>query len=319
MALSEFELIDRFFKNAFPDAPEVSCGIGDDAALVSVPPGQELALTMDTLVAGIHFPASATPADIGYKALAVNLSDLAAMGAEPRWITLSLTLPQDPEHWLEGFMSGFSLLAEKYALSLIGGDLARGPLSITLQLHGFVPAGSALRRSGARPGDRIYVSGTLGDAGLALGMLDHRFIVDEQHHAALLQRLHRPQPRVELGLALRGLATSAIDISDGLQADLKHILEASHAGAALNPERVPVSGAMQQLPPEQAWNLALTAGDDYELCFTLPASVTDVAVKNLAEIIPLQCIGHVTAQGEIDWRRSDGTIYKPDGAGYHHF
>ncbi|MGH8120450.1 MAG: thiamine-phosphate kinase, partial [Gammaproteobacteria bacterium] len=245
MSLSEFDLIDRFFKNALRDGPEVRCGIGDDAAIVAAPPGMDLALTMDTLVAGIHFPASTAPEDIGFKALAVNLSDLAAMGAEPRWATMSLTLPQDPASWLEGFMAGFCILAEQYSLSLIGGDLTHGPLSITIQLHGVLPAGTAIYRNGARPGDRIFVSGTLGDAGLALGVLDRHWTVDGKYHAEIFSRLNRPAPRIELGMALRGLATSAIDISDGLQADLGHVLAASNAGAVLDPDKVPMSEALR--------------------------------------------------------------------------
>jgi len=319
MPLSEFDLIDRFFKNALRDGPEVRCGIGDDAAVVTTPPGMDLVLTMDTLVAGIHFPATTSPEDIGYKALAVNLSDLAAMGAEPRWITMSLTLPQDPASWLEGFMAGFSILAEQYSLSLIGGDLAHGPLSITIQLHGVLPAGTAIYRSGARPGDRIYVSGTLGDAGLALGALDKRWSIDSKYQEEIFNRLNRPTPRIELGLALRGLATSAIDISDGLQADLDHILTASNTGAILNPDQLPLSDALRQLPADQALEIALTSGDDYELCFTLPAAVQEIEVKRLSAITPLHCIGAVFREAGMQWQRSDGSIFTPSGTGFRHF
>lgn len=320
MPLSEFDLIDRYFRNALGDGPEVRCGIGDDAAIVSVPQGMELALSMDTLVAGVHFPASTTPADIGYKALAANLSDLAAMGAEPRWITLSLTLPQDdPSLWLEGFMAGFSALARNYSLALIGGDLAHGPLSITIEIHGWLPANTAIYRSGARPGDHIYVSGTLGDAGLALGVLEQRWTIDRKYHAGIFSRLHRPAPRIALGLALRGLATSAIDISDGLQADLGHILDASHAGARLDAGRLLLSEALRQLPLEQAWEIALTAGDDYELCFTLPAAAPESEIKRLSAITPVQCIGQVTAAAGIYWQRADGSRFIPAGTGYRHF
>jgi thiamine-monophosphate kinase len=320
MPLSEFDLIDRYFKNALSDGPEVRCGIGDDAAIVSVPQGLELALSMDTLVAGVHFPASTTPADIGYKALAVNLSDMAAMGAEPRWITLSLTLPQDdPSSWLEGFMSCFSALARKYSLALIGGDLSHGPLSITIQIHGFLPAGTAIYRSGAHPGDCIYVSGTLGDAGLALGVLDQRWTIDRKYHAEIFSRLYRPSPRTALGIALRGLATSAIDISDGLQADLGHILDASRAGARLDPGLLPLSEALRQLPLAQAWEIALTSGDDYELCFTLPAVVQETEIKRLSAITPVHCIGEVTAVVGMNWQRSDGSVFTPAGTGYKHF
>ena len=320
MPLSEFELIDRYFRNALSNGSEVRCGIGDDAAIVSVPQGMELALSMDTLVAGVHFPVATTPENIGYKALAVNLSDMAAMGAEPRWITLSLTLPQDdPSSWLEGFMSGFSALARKYSLALIGGDLAHGPMSITIQIHGFLPANTAIYRSGARPGNHIYVSGTLGDAGLALGVLDQRWTIDRKYHVEIFSRLHRPAPRIALGMALRGLATSAIDISDGLQADLGHILDASHAGARLDPGLLPLSEALRQLPLEQAREIALTSGDDYELCFTLPAAVPASEIKRLSAITPVQCIGQVTAETGMYWQHSDGSRFIPAGTGYTHF
>ena len=320
MPLSEFALIDRFFRNALRDGPGVSCGIGDDAAIVSVPQGMELALSMDTLVAGVHFPPDTTAEDIGYKALAVNLSDMAAMGAEPRWITLSLTLPQDdPASWLEGFMTGFTVLARQYSLALIGGDLTHGPLSITIQIHGWLPTGTAIYRSGARPGDHIYVSGTLGDAGLALGVLNQRWTIDEKYHAEIFQRLHRPAPRIELGMALRGQATSAIDLSDGLQADLRHILTASNTGAVLNPELLPLSGALRQLPADQAWEIALTSGDDYELCFTLPAATGAKKITRLAALCPVRCIGQISAQTGLQWQRSDGSVYTPSGTGYRHF
>jgi thiamine-monophosphate kinase len=320
MPLSEFDLIDKYFKNALSGGPEVRCGIGDDAAIVSVPQGMELALSMDTLVAGVHFPETTAPADIGHKALAVNLSDMAAMGAEPRWITLSLTLPQDdPASWLEAFMSGFSALAGKYSLALIGGDLAHGPLSITIEIHGWLPAGTAIYRSGARPGDRIYVSGTLGDAGLALGVLDQRWSIDRKYHAEIFNRLYRPVPRTALGMALRGLATSAIDISDGLQADLAHILEASRAGARLDPGLLPLSEALRQLPLAEAWEIALTAGDDYELCFTLPAAIPETEIKRLSAITPVHCIGQVTTEAGMYWQRLDGSVFVPAGTGYKHF
>ena len=320
MPFSEFDLIDKYFKNALRDGPGVRCGIGDDAAVVSVPQGMELVLSMDTLVAGVHFPASTTPEDTGYKALAVNLSDMAAMGAEPRWITLSLTLPQtDPSSWLGGFMAGFSALADMHSLALIGGDLAHGPMSITIQVHGWLPAGTAIYRSGARSGDRIYVSGTLGDAGLALGVLGRRFPIDSKYHAEIFNRLHRPSPRIALGMALRGVATSAIDISDGLQADLGHILDASRAGAKLDPGLLPLSKALKQLPEAQAWEIALTAGDDYELCFTLPAAVPETEIKRLSSITPVQYIGQVIAEAGINWQQSDGSVFTPAGTGYRHF
>ncbi len=317
MALSEFELINKSFRNAFKDDSNVICGIGDDAAIVTVPPGKLLAISVDTLVAGVHFPLNTTPADIGYKSLAVNLSDMAAMGAEPRWITLSLTLPENDPDWLTGFMSGFSVLARQYALSLIGGDMSRGPLSITLQIHGFVPEGKVLYRGNAKAGDLIYVSGTLGDAGLALGMTEDCYKVDEKYREYLMERLNRPVPRVELGIALRGIANSAIDISDGLLADLEHIVEASNTGATVNVEHLPMSPAVKA--QNDAIDIALTSGDDYELCFTvLPAKQLQVE-NELKKKFQLTCIGKITDGKGIIWQQADGSEYQPKKKAWQHF
>jgi thiamine-monophosphate kinase len=241
MALTEFNLIERYFTRpaAAPD-PDVILGIGDDAALVRVPTGMELAVATDTLVEGVHFPPQTAPETIGHKALAVNLSDMAAMGAEPRWATLALTLPQADEDWLTAFSSGFLALAAAEGVQLIGGDTTRGPLSITVQILGLLPSGSALRRSGACAGDLVYVTGTLGDAGLALRMLQHAH-GSAAVAAPLAQRLNQPQPRTQEGLALRGIASAAIDISDGLCADLGHILAASGVGAHINLAALPLS------------------------------------------------------------------------------
>ncbi len=272
MPLSEFELIRQFFAHQGPVRADVSLGIGDDCALLKVPAGKELAVTIDTLVEGVHFHAGTDPEALGYKALAVNLSDLAAMGAEPAWATLALTLPVPDESWLTGFSRGFAALATKYQVQLVGGDTTRGPRTISVQLHGFVEPGRALRRDGARPGDLIYVTGTLGDAGLAL--LAHSRsggVIADQYLSFLKERLERPQPRIAEGLALGGLASAAIDISDGLISDLGHICEASEVGAHLSLERLPCSPAVQAyLAQSKDWGLALAAGDDYELCVTVP-------------------------------------------------
>lgn len=318
MSLSEFELINKYFKDAFNDSPDVKCGIGDDAAIVALPAGMELAISVDTLVAGIHFTVDAGPEDIGYKSLAVNLSDMAAMGAVPQWITLSLTMPENDEYWLKSFMSGFSVLAKQYSLSLVGGDLTHGPLSITVQIHGFVPEGQALYRHGAESGDLIYVSGTLGDAGLALQLLENRLNVSENHRDYLLQRLYRPVPRVELGMALRGIASSVIDISDGLLADLNHILVPSHKGAKVFLDKLPKSEAVCQLADDTATELALAAGDDYELCFTVPTENQSLLESKLSSDT-LTCIGQITKQSGIRWLRSDGSEFKPSGRAYRHF
>lgn len=311
----EFQFIHTYFRNALADSPEVRCGIGDDAAVIDVPPGMELVLSMDTLVDGIHFPAGTSPEDIGYKSLAVNLSDMAAMGAEPRWISLSLTVPDADEGWLQQFMDGFTGLARRHSLSLVGGDLTHGPLSITVQIHGLLPPGQALYRHGARPGDRIYVSGTLGDAGMALDMLQASTNADDINQD-ILQKLARPVPRVELGLALRGIASSAIDISDGLLSDLEHIVTASRVGAAVNIQKIPVSNALKDY--RDTADFAIAAGDDYELCFTA-APEKDSRLAELEKSYPIACIGEITEDAGIRWLQADGSEYIPARVAYSHF
>ncbi len=270
MPLSEFSLIQRYFSQGTARRADVRLGVGDDAALLAAPGGDELAMSMDTLVSGVHFPEDTPPADIAYKALAVNLSDMAAMGAEPAWMLLALTLPEVNEHWLEQFSQGLRQLASAHGVTLVGGDTTRGPLSISVQITGRVPAGQALRRRGARPGDSIYVTGQLGDAGVGLQLAQGRcpLALDDGQRDYFLQRLHRPTPRVAAGLALRGLASAAIDISDGVIADLGHILDASGVGARVDVEQLPVAAAVGEMA--EWWRLPLTAGDDYELCFTAP-------------------------------------------------
>lgn len=272
MALGEFELIERFFTAIGARRADVEVGIGDDCAVLIPPAGRRLAVTLDTLVEGIHFKPGADPQGLGHKALAVNLSDLAAAGAEPAWVTLSLTLPTADADWLKAFAHGFGALASRHGVALVGGDTTRGPLSISVQAQGFVDPGQALRRNGARPGDLVYVSGTLGDAGLAL-LVQQGLYAAPEYLAHLRRRLDRPEPRVLLGLALRGLATSAIDVSDGLTSDLGHVLAASGCGATLHLEQLPLSPALQAYVEDSGdWSPALSAGDDYELCFTVPES-----------------------------------------------
>ena len=265
--MAEFELIARHFAALTPGGSGVLLGIGDDAAILEPPPRRQLVMTLDTLVAGRHFPAGTAPGNLGHKALAVNLSDLAAMGAEPAWALLSLTLPEADEAWLSAFAEGFRALALRHDVTLVGGDTCRGPLSISVQLTGTVEPGRALLRSGARPGDRIFVTGTLGDAALALERLKGSGSLE----SALQQRLERPEPRLEEGRALAGIASACIDISDGLVADLGHICERSGCAAVLEAARVPRSGAMEAYLRESGdWRLLLAGGDDYELCFTVP-------------------------------------------------
>lgn len=320
MSLSEFELIRRFFTRA-KSREDTVLGIGDDAALVRVPPGMELAAASDTLVEGVHFPRDTVPFDIGYKALAVNLSDLAAMGAEPAWAMLSLAVPAAEESWLAEFARGLFELADRHNVELIGGDTVCGPLSVTVQVLGLVPAGVALRRAGARPGDVIYVTGTLGDAGLALYDKQGGVVLDDAERTALHPRLDRPAPRVAEGLALRGIAGAAIDISDGLLADLGHILEASGVGATIQVERLPLSATLRaHLEPADGWRLALGAGDDYELCFSVAPAKQPALERALADV---SCgytrIGIIEDIPGLRCRREDGTPFVTDVAGYNHF
>jgi thiamine-monophosphate kinase len=316
MPESEFSLIDQYFRRSGAERADVALGIGDDAALLRVPDGQELVVTVDTLVAGVHFPADTPPEAIGHKALAVNLSDLAAMGATPAWVTLALTLPAAEHDWLEAFAAGFFALAMTHEVQLVGGDTTRGPLSITVQAMGLVPAGRALRRAGAREGDAILVTGCLGDAALAL----------QQGAAAITElraRLDTPQPRVAAGQALRELASSAIDISDGLLADLGHIVRASAVGAELWVDALPRSEAFRHaLDREQPdWHaLPLTGGDDYELCVTLPPERIETARARLVELgQPFTEVGRIHAGRGIRCRHEDGREYQPTSRGYDHF
>lgn len=265
---SEFELIRLFFTHATPGA---TLGVGDDAALVRARPGMEVAISTDMLVAGRHFLVDTDPVLLGHKALAVNLSDMAAMGATPRWVTLSLALPRADTVWLARFARGFMRLARKHAVDLVGGDTTRGPLNICVQIMGEVPEGQALRRDGARACDDVWVSGMLGDAALGVAALKGRIRLDARARKSVLRKLNAPTARVALGVALRGIANSAIDVSDGLVADLGHICERSHLAAQIELERLPVSSMMRRFDDGAAKRSALLAGgDDYELCFTAP-------------------------------------------------
>jgi thiamine-monophosphate kinase len=322
MSISEFDLIQHFFNQAKHNRSDVLQGIGDDGAVLQVPSDQQLVVTTDTLVMGRHFPENTSPADMAYKALAVNLSDLAAMGATPTWILLALTLPTADEAWLAEFSQGFFSLLDQFNLQLIGGDVTQGPLTITAQAMGFVPPGKALLRSGAKPGDRIYVTGTLGDAGLALRYLQKKISLDlnEQQKRCLLQRLNRPTPRIEWGLVLRGMASSAIDISDGLAADLGHILAASQVGASVAVDKLPLSETLQALPLEQAWQLALSAGDDYELCFTVPPTCEAQLQHSLkSRACPFACIGVIQKGPGLFLYDATGSPFVLQQSGFQHF
>jgi len=319
MPLSEFDIIDKIFNIAANTGKHVICGIGDDAAIVQVPAAHQLAVSTDTLVNGVHFFKDAKPFDIGFKSLAVNLSDMAAMGAEPLWVTLSLTLPDNDQIWLRQFAAGFFQLANKYAISLVGGDLTRGPLSVTVQIMGIIPENKELRRSSAQAGDNIYITGQLGLAGLALAVLkgEHEITVPP---ADCLQRLYRPEPRIDVGLALRGIANAAIDISDGLAADLGHIIEMSTMGAEIELAALPVDGPLQQLSKDQAWFYALNSGDDYELCFTIPAK-HEGRLNQIRQTLSceIHCIGKITSGTGIFWISPEGKPLEFPAGGYQHF
>jgi thiamine-monophosphate kinase len=320
MVETEFDVIRRYFTRQPVSRKDVLAGIGDDAAVLQLPSDRELLVCIDTLVAGVHFPVVTPAAAIGHKALAVNLSDLAAMGAEPAWATLALTLPDSDPVWLAAFASGFFALAGRHGVQLIGGDTTCGPMSVTVQAHGFAPPGQALRRIGAQPGDHIYVTGTLGDAGLAL-----RF--PEAAAGGLRARLDYPEPRIAAGSLLRGLASAAIDISDGLLADLGHLLEGDDLGASLRVDELPRSGSfvaalqgLDSVPPGQYYELPLSSGDDYELCFTVPECFCAEVERCLGEL-PCGCtaIGIIEAQPGVRCYLQDGSDYQPRGAGYLHF
>jgi thiamine-monophosphate kinase len=297
----------------------VALGIGDDCALLIPAPGQLLAATMDTLVEGRHFPAAAQPEALGHKALAVNLSDLAAMGAEPAWAMLALTLPQADSDWLDAFMRGLSALAGRHGVALVGGDTTRGPLSITLQVQGFVEPGRALRRDAGRAGDRLLVSGTLGDAALALVRLQAGTAPGDID-SGLLARLERPTPRVELGRLLGGLASAAIDLSDGLLADLGHVCAASGVGAEIELDRLPLSPQVAVACADGDWSAVLAGGDDYELLFSIPpgrlAAVTEACAR-AGETV--KEIGRLVDEPGIRLIHPDGRVTEETPRGFDHF
>ena len=325
--MPEFDLIQRYFTRPSPGA---ELGVGDDAALLRIAPGMELAVSTDMLVSGTHFFPDADPFLLGSKTLAVNLSDMAAMGATPRWALLSLSLPEENPVWLKKFSDGFFALADRHKVELIGGDTTRGPLNLCITIMGEVPLGKALRRSGAQVKDEIWVSGKIGDAALALAHLQGKVQLPATEFAECARRLDQPQPRLALGLALRGLANSAIDISDGLLADLGHILECSMAGAEIDFDALPVSPLLRSFvkTPSDARGTAgdlalhciLSGGDDYELCFTAPVakrSEIEAVADKLG--LPLARIGVIVAGGGCKVRTADGSLIQTKEKGYDHF
>lgn len=313
---SEFSLIERYF-----DRPvgHTALGVGDDAAILQPREGCELVASTDTLVEGVHFFAATDPDKLGHKALAVNLSDLAAMAAEPRWALLALTLPDADERWVEQFAKGFFRLALEHAVDLVGGDTTRGPRSITVTVLGEAPVGEAVRRSGARAGDDIWVSGTLGEAALGLQLISDRMTLADDLTRRCLTKLHTPLPRVALGRALRGIATAMIDVSDGLLADLGHIARASQLAADVSLAALPLP-TTDQVDSTRRYDAGLAGGDDYELCFCA-APQERGRIERLADLLllPLTHIG-VMAPGEgVRVIAADGTLYQPQRIGFDHF
>lgn len=315
--MSEFNLIARYFTRT---TKQTDLSVGDDAALISISVGHQLAISADMSVVGTHFYANASPYDIGWKSLAVNVSDMAAMGAMPKWATLSISLPQIDEAWMSAFSRGFFACAEAFNVDLIGGDTTRGPLNIAVQIMGEIPIGQALTRAGAQVGDDVWVSGHLGAAAMGLAHLQEKIVLDQDALVDCLSALHQPQPRVALGLALRGLAHSCIDISDGLLADLGHILKASTLGAKLDLHLMPCLPALASRRQETLiQHTMLAGGDDYELCFTTPASTRE-SISALSENLGVRLtrIGVTTQDAVLTVLDGDKAL-ELNQLGYDHF
>lgn len=317
----EFSLIQQYFRRDIKSdvATDVALGIGDDCALVS-PSKNLLAISVDTLVDGVHFPSGANPYQIAQRALRTNLSDLAAMGAAPKWFTLALTLPSSDEDWLRDFSRGLFECADEYGITLIGGDTTRGPLTITIQVMGEVASGQALRRDGASPDDFVFVTNTLGDGAAALAVLGQPNLVSQEHVNYLLERFYCPEPQIKAGLLLRDIASAALDISDGLVADLGHICKASDVSAVIDVETLPLSDALLAFNDHaRVRDYALSGGDDYQLCFTVPP-------QKMPELAMLIAKGEIQATmiGRIE-RGHGVAVYLNDEpydisqAGYQHF
>ena len=318
--MNEFEIIEHYFKPKLLNNQHIpTLGIGDDGAVVSIEEGEELVVSMDTLVEGVHFLRDTSPGDIASKSVLVNLSDMAAMGAVPRWITLSLTLPENNIDWIKQFSSQFNNLAAKYSLLLIGGDLTKGPLSITIQMHGTVPKGRFLCRSGAKPGDSIYVTGELGAAAYVL-----RYFLNPDKNLEPtkkeIKKLNQPEPRIKTGLEIRDIATSCIDISDGLFLDLSHILKASKVGAEIKLSDIPYTETLKKLNKDLAIELALAGGDDYELCFTIPSSISQSDLEKMITTVKIFQIGRISETScELNLLDNNEKIYELKSTGYQHF
>ena len=311
--MTEFELISQYINSQSLSRRDVLEGIGDDCAILDVPENKSLAISMDTLIEGVHFPKNTSAYSIGYKSLAVNLSDLAASGAEPAWVTMSLTMPESDENWLTDFLDGFFTLAQQFNVQLVGGDTTRGPLSISVQAHGFVQR--PILRSGACEGDLVFVSGYLGDAVAGFELCSE----DDAEASSCVKRFNQPQPRVELGQAINSIATSCIDISDGLASDLGHICQRSQCGAEIKLESIPLSASFLQFYQQTDYGKVLGFGDDYELCFTVAKGKQDQIMQISESLnIKLTCIGKIDSDSGVRFVDSDNN--KIDiKKGYDHF
>ena len=316
---SEFNLIKEYFTRPSKNA---DLGVGDDAALVSASPGHQLAISTDMSVAGTHFFNDCPPYFIGWKSLAVNISDMAAMGASPKWATLAIAIPNTDKDWLSEFSRGFFACADAFDVSLIGGDTTRGPLNISVQIMGEIPNGKALRRDGAKVADEVWVSGSLGAAALAVHKTQQNSLDPKKpSDQSLLEKLQHPQPRISLGLALRGIANSAIDLSDGLLADLGHILDSSKLGATIDWSKIPhFDPTTEKLNIEAIQTFALTGGDDYELCFTAPSNRhSDIINIGKSLGITLSQIGTIKAEAGLIVLDETNNPISIKGSGYDHF
>jgi thiamine-monophosphate kinase len=319
--VKEFSVIEHFFKEGSYRRKDVEIGIGDDCAVTNVPDGQSLVVTTDTLISGIHFLEGTSAKSIAQKAMAVNLSDLAAMGAEPAWFSLSLSLPDVDEAWLAEFASSLHEMSHYYGIQLIGGDTVQGPLAITITAHGFIPKGQGLKRTDAKPGDSIYVTGTLGDAGIGLDLLKTANFDQSTEHQFLVDRLNFPTPRVLAGTTLRRIANACIDVSDGLIIDLKRILKASGCGASVQVDNMPLSDAMRScVSVEEGIQWALSSGDDYELLFTISEEQKGNLEVTLANSnVKVTCIGHINSHKDALTLTLNDKPYEFNLQGFEHF
>jgi thiamine-monophosphate kinase len=319
--MGEFDLITRYFTRP---AKRAVLGVGDDCALWQIQPGMQLAVSTDMLVEGRHFLSTVPPKRLGHKALAVNLSDLAASGAKPVAFTLALAMPRIDEAWLQGFSAGLLALADQHTCELVGGDTTQGPLTICITVMGEVPPGDALLRQGAQVGDDIYISGSVGDARLALEVMRGQLSLSASDFESCRQRMEQPQPRIALGLALRGVANACIDVSDGLAGDLGHVLKASQVGAVLTTDWVQdsaaISVAMQSLPFARRLDMALASGDDYELLFTAAPEQAE-AVQHAANEadVSVTCIGRITTGSGLQVLDLQGVPMSRRFASFDHF